>query len=299
MTVWNRMMFHGPPACGSAILLLVGMLATVPGARAQHDGPYPWHTTTTAQDTITARFIPPPGYRRDVASPGSFAHWLRHLPLKPVGTPVRLHDGRLKPRQGVHLAVVDIDTGRRDLQQCADVIMRLRSEYLFARGRATEIAFNFTSGDRAAFSRWADGWRPRVKGNKVRWVRTGTPDSGHATLSRYLRTVFTYAGTYSLRREMAPVRPAANMRIGDAFIQGGFPGHAVLVADMAAHPRTGEKAFLLIQGYTPAQDLHVLKNPADAAGGVWYPVRFGDRLTTPEWRFKATDLRRFKEPGRG
>jgi hypothetical protein len=40
---------------------------------------------------------------------------------------VLLYNGAPKFRQDVHAAVIDIDVGTRDLQQCADATMRLRA----------------------------------------------------------------------------------------------------------------------------------------------------------------------------
>ena len=74
-------------------------------------------------------------------------------------------------------------------------------------------------------------------------------------------TVFAWAGTHSLERELKPAA-LAGIAAGDVFIKGGFPGHAVLVADVVENRATGEKRFLLLQSYMPAQDIHVLKNPA-------------------------------------
>ena len=102
--------------------------------------------------------------------------------------------------------------------------------------------------------------------------------------------VFTWAGTYSLERELAP-KPVAELAAGDLFIKGGFPGHAVLVADVVENRATGERRFLLVQSFMPAQEMHVLKNPADADGSPWYPLAFGDRLVTPEWMFPRESLR--------
>src|SRR4029078_1039254 len=93
-------------------------------------------------DTLESRFAPPPGARRVEVQAGSFGAWLRGLPLLPERSPVMLFDGTKKPRQDVHAAVVDIDVGTRDLQQCADAVMRLRAEWLFAAGRTPESAFN-------------------------------------------------------------------------------------------------------------------------------------------------------------
>jgi hypothetical protein len=206
---------------------------------------------------------------------------------------VRLYDGRLKPNQDAQFAVVDIDVGARDLQQCADAVIRLRAEYLYSVGKFDPIHFNFTSGERADFTKWAEGYRPRVKGSAVTWAKAAQKDSSYPNFRKYLDSVFTYAGSASLSAELAPVENVTEMRIGDVFIAGGFPGHAVIVVDMAVNKKTGKKFFMLAQSYMPAQDMHVLKNPADPAASPWYPLEFGDSLPTPEWVFRKTDLKRF------
>lgn len=256
--------------------------------------PYPWLTRYDPAHSICRRIPTPSGYQRTRGVRDSSAHWLRWLPLKPGRPPVMLHNGQRKRNQTAHHAVVDIDVGRRDLQQCADAVMRLRAEYLYWRGQHAAIHFNFTSGDLADFTKWAQGYRPVVRGNRVSWTESAEPDSSHASLRSYLTRVYMYAGTLSLSREMKRVSDVAQMQIGDVFIQGGSPGHAVIVVDMAVHPTTGRKLFLLAQSYMPAQDIHILRNPADAALSPWYPLPLGQKtLRTPEWTFRATDLKRF------
>jgi len=251
---------------------------------------YSWPYAPGA-DTVASRFVPPPGYKRVAVNPGSFAEWLRNLPLKPEGAPVLHFDGRPKPNQNLHAAVVDIDVGKRDLQQCADAVIRLRAEYLYAGGAAerAKIAFNFTSGDRVSFARWAEGWRPVVADNRVTWQRNGARGTDRAQFAAYLEKVFTYAGSKSLERELVPVAEGKKVAGGDVFIQGGFPGHAVIVIDAAEDPN-GRRVMLLAQSFMPAQSIHVLKNPK---GGVWYDAAAGDP-ETPEWRFRAGHARRFK-----
>ena len=255
--------------------------------------PYPWLTRVDPAQSLARRIPVPSGHTRTTIAPGSFAHWLRHLPLKPGRPPVLLHNGQAKRNQTAHAAVVDIDVGRRNLQQCADAVMRLRAEWLYAAGRKADIRFHFTSGHLAEFAKWAQGHRPVVKGNKVRWARTARPDASHASLRRYLTRVYIYAGTISLSREMQAVGDIRQMQIGDVFIRGGSPGHAVLVVDMAVHARTGARLFMLAQSYMPAQDIHILRNPADPALSPWYRLDFGPSLRTPEWTFSRTDLKRF------
>jgi hypothetical protein len=252
---------------------------------------YPWLSRSDPAQALAARVPPPPGYRRAALEPGGFGEWLRGLPLKPGRPPVRLFDGRAKSRQDVHHAVVDLDVGARDLQQCADAVIRLRAEYLFSRGAAEAIAFDFTSGDRAPYARWRAGERPAVRGARVSWSAAAAPDASHAGFRRYLDVVFTYAGSYSLRRELGPADGA--VAAGDVFVQGGFPGHAVIVVDVAEREDGRGAAFLLAQSYMPAQEVHVLRNPGRPGLDPWYPADFGDRLVTPEWTFAREDRRRW------
>ncbi|MDX2287856.1 MAG: DUF4846 domain-containing protein [Hyphomicrobiaceae bacterium] len=289
--------FSGPtkaPRLAVALLCAAGLSAPVradPGPQSPPSASVAWQTSqpASAQDTLAARIAPPPGFVRQAADAGSFAAFLRGLPLKSHGEPVRLHTGAPKGRQDGHAAVIDIDTGSRDLQQCADAIMRLRAEWLWASGRSHEIAFNYTSGARVPFSRWARGERPSETGKS--W-RRGKPDASYASLRRYLMQVFAYAGTYSLARELKPVT-GSTPEIGDVFIAGGFPGHAVLVADVAIEPASGARRFLLLQSYMPAQDMHVLKNPAARDGSPWYTAPVGVALVTPDWTFPADSLMRW------
>jgi hypothetical protein len=254
-----------------AFALFVAMLLPAPGLHAE--GRYAWKAAAQPDaDTLAARFPPPAGFERVAAAPGSWAEWLRGLPLKPDGAPVLTYTGGKKWRQDVHAAVVDIDVGTRDLQQCADAVMRLRAEWLFASGRQKEIAFNDTDGKRRRFS--------------------ALSRQDYAGLRKYMDLVFAYAGTFSLERELKPAS-IETLEAGDIFIKGGFPGHAVLVADLARNVSTGEVRFLLLQSYMPAQDIHVLKNPASTDGSPWYSTNFGSQLVTPEWVFLRTALKRW------
>ena len=73
-------------------------------------------------------------------------------------------------------------------------------------------------------------------------------------------------------------------------IRGGFPGHAVIVMDVAKN-EYGQKIYLLAQSYMPAQDIHLLINPLDADLSPWYRVDEGTKITTPEYDFKKSELK--------
>lgn len=237
-----------------------------------------------ADTTVVLRFMPPPGYSRPACVAGSFASFLRDLPLKKPGLPVLKYDGRMKNRQDVHAAVLNVSVGTKDLQQCADAVMRLRAEFLYANGRQDEIAFEFTSGFKAEWKHWRMGERIKVDGSACRWVPGHAPDASREQLLHYLEMVFTYAGTLSLQRELARGPGSRDLDIGDVFIQGGSPGHAVIVVDKALDAK-GRTVFLLAQSYMPAQDVHVLKNLRHPEMGAWFILDGDDSLCTPEWTF--------------
>jgi hypothetical protein len=244
--------------------------------------------------SLAARNAPPAGFKRIAVEPGSFAEFLRTLPLKPGRPAVLLHDGSEKANQDAHHAIIDIDTGQRDLQQCADAVIRLRAEYLWSDGRRDAITFRFTSGHPCPWPKWAAGERPVIRGNSVTWSKSAAADSSYTSFRRYLDTVFAYAGTLSLGKELKKATEADPIEIGDVFIQGGSPGHAVIVVDVAHDPATRKRVFLLAQSYMPAQDVHILRNPADANLSPWYLAGFGEKLRTPEWEFAKADRRRFQ-----
>jgi len=240
---------------------------------------------------VIARIPAPPGYAYVRGDGRGFFEWLCHLPLKPRGCPVCLYNGRLKRNQSAHFAVVDRDLERENLQQCADAVIRLRAEYLYSVGRYSDIHFNFTSGHRADFLKWAGGYRPRVAGNRIRWVKKAPPDRSRDGLRAYLRTVFCYAGTRSLAGELEPVAGRRPIEPGDAFVRPGSPGHAAIVVAVAVSERTRKRVFLLAQSFMPAQDIHILKNPMNTAISPWYQADFGERLVTPEWVFRRDERR--------
>ncbi len=244
-----------------------------------------------ADTLLYQRFAPTPGYARVAADSGSFAHYLRHLPLKPPGSEVLLHDGREKANADIYEAVVDLPIGKKDLHQCADAIIRLRAEYLWRSGQGDKIHFNLTNGFRVDYERWRKGGRVKVVGNQTNWEQKAATSNTYDTFWKYLEFVFTYAGTLSLAKEMQPVA-VSEIQIGDVFIQGGSPGHAVIVVDLAADA-SGKNVFLLAQSYMPAQEIQILKNPQNGKLSPWYSADFGEILETPEWTFGKNDLKRF------
>ncbi len=247
----------------------------------------------SAGKVIRDRVLLPEGFQRISPNKNSFGYYLQNFPLKPHGTKVYLHDGTPKYTQGYHLAVLDIDTGKRNLQQCADAIIRLRAEYLYAQADHDDIQFHFTNGFLAKYSRWKTGERISVKDNTVKWYNATSADSSYKTFRKYMDMVFSFAGTLSLEKELTS-KSIKELDIGDVFIQGGSPGHAVIVVDVAVHDISGEKLFLIAQSYMPAQDIHIIKKNKNLNFSPWYSaIEIQQELKIPEWSFSPQDLKSF------
>ena len=242
--------------------------------------------------TIRERFNTPEGFIREDDNSTTYDNFLRDFTLKPNGAKVYTNSGKLKQPDDVYEAVLDIDIGEKDLQQCADAVMRLRAEYLYKNKLYDKIHFNFTNGKKAEFSKYAEGYRFNLKTNS--WNKTAGKDYSQKSFRAYMDLVFNYAGSLSLSRELKSV-DVKDIKVGDVFIKGGSPGHAVTVVDVAINPKTKEKIFMVAQSYMPAQNIHVLKNFNTPDISPWYSVNFGSFLKTPEWTFERGQLMRFAD----
>ena len=240
--------------------------------------------------TIETRYNVPAGYKRVAIEKGSFGYFLRNQKLKPYGEKALYYNGQAKRSEGIYDSVIDVEIGDRDLHQCADAIMLIRAEYFYQKKEYDKINFNFVSGFNAQYSKWIQGYRINPNGKGSYYKKT-SPSNTYEDFRSFMNIVFGYAGTLSMEKEMKP-QSLENMKIGDVFIMGGSPGHAVIIVDMAENDK-GEKIFMLAQSYMPAQQTQILINPADRNMGVWYSLKGKTVLETPEWRFPLEKLRKF------
>lgn len=262
-------------------------------------GDYPWLDTMADAGPLPplirldTRFPTPDGFTRVPVEPGSYAAWLRGLPVRTDRTHVLAYDGRRLFRPSA--AIVALDVGDRDLQQCADTVIRLHAEYRWHRGEADRVAYHFTSGDRSGWRDWRRGERFRIRGATVERYRGQARSNTWKSWRGWLTHLFRYAGTQSLRLDSDPLgdRPFA---AGDFMVHPGGPGHAVVVLDVAAHP-DGRRVALIGQGFMPAEDLHVLQMPG-ALNDVWFslPAPGEGPIQTPSWPqpFGRAQARRFR-----
>jgi hypothetical protein len=224
--------------------------------------------------TVAEAFPPPEAAERVEAS--DWALYLQGLELAEAERPVRTYDGR---RVHHHARVVELPLVPGDLQQCADALIRLRAEYLLQAGEA--VSFQSTSGDAMPWARYRDGETPYLIGDEVRWRPGGT-----GQWEDYLVKVFRWAGTVSLQERETELVEGPPLP-GDLLVQGGFPGHAVVLLDVAVE---GDRTWVLVgESFMPAQDFHVELGPE---GGWWL---WEGGVDLPSWApFTAGDLRRWR-----
>jgi poly-gamma-glutamate synthesis protein (capsule biosynthesis protein) len=243
--------------------------------------------------SLESRINTPEGYSRISSSKGELAYFMRAFPLKSSDSQLMLYNGQAKSNQNNHTAIFDLSLGDRDLQQCADSLFRIYAEYYWSLQAYDKIAFHLTNGFYMEYTKWQSGYRIKVDGNDVSWVKSASYNDSYKEFQMYLDMVFAYAGTLSLESECENIS-VDELLPGDLFLKGGSPGHCVLIVDMAAD-QEGNRCYLLAQGYMPAQDFHVLKNPLHPEDPWYYESEITFPLRTPEWQFTEGSAARWRE----
>ena len=243
--------------------------------------------------TIRTRFAPPTGFFWVKEQPGSFSEFLVNFPLHPPNFPVRDFRGILIQKQFNHAAILRIDVGEKDLQQCADAWIRLYAEYLWLNQRFDEIQFQLTSGQLFSWNDYKKGVRTKEVGQRVSFSNTGKPDDSYENFQKYLEVIFRYAGTISLDRESVSILINEDIKTGDFLIKPGSPGHSVIVVGVAKN-YSGKKRYLLAESFMPAQDIHILVNHKNPAISPWYELDVkAPRTITAKYIFDPTSIKRF------
>lgn len=189
----------------------------------------PWNAQTVGD--IAA----PIGYER---VEGSYAEFFRSLPLQERGRKVQLYTGGDARFQWLSTAVIDLPL-LSNSEQCADMTMRLRAEYLFSQGRYSEIRFRDVNGNRLQYHGGAS----------------------RQALEKFLKHAYGVCSTFSVSRETEP-RPISEVQPGDVLVYPARKiegmGHALIVIDVA---RKGKKvAIMCAEGNTPAREAHIVRN---------------------------------------
>jgi len=274
-----------PIACVRAVAGLAALLLVFAGSAAR-------------ADTVEQRFAAPARCRRVTLAAGSYGDYLRRLPLKPEGSKVHDHSGQVVQWGSALGAVLDVDlikTSRwSDLQQCADLALRLWAEYRWSKKTADTLTFTLQNGQSLSWNSWRSGIRGRVIANRHRFFRTAKPDASYRNFRAYLGYVMTWLGSAGLKAYAAPVKEA-DLAVGDLYVQNqtGAIGHASIIVDLCEKgtekgteaPERGaevreikgakagtEVLFLVAQSYMPAQEGQVMLPAAGEGEGAWFTL---------------------------
>ena len=220
-------------------------------------------------DTIAERIKTPPGFKRVAVPPNSFAAWLRKLPLKPPGSAVLDYRGRIKKSADdtTVAAVVDMNIRGKNLDQCMDILMRLRTEYLISQSRKRDIAFPLPDGTMLSWHAWQNGYRFSMKNYHFSLQKTAAVDSTERNFEIYLRTIFDYTGTQAFYHYYKTLS-VDSLRAGDFIVKKNPHGHAVMIVDIA-EDSNGKQIALFGQGDTPACQFYLLNYKK---GNPWFPI---------------------------
>jgi len=245
------------------------------------------------KSTVKTRFSPPKGYSWQTEQNGSFGEFLVNFPLYPEHFPVRDYKQIPVAKQSYHAAVLNIDVGDKNLQQCADAWIRMYAEYLWAKKDFDTIEFEFTSGQKLSWNNYKNGTRTTEDGDQVKFHKSAKPDASYKNFRNYLNLVFNYAGTISLDRESKPILRNQDIKTGDFLITPGSPGHSVFIVGIAKNT-AGKKIYLLAESFMPAQDIHILVNPFNKKISPWYELNVNAPKTyTAKYIFNPTSIKRF------
>lgn len=240
--------------------------------------------------TLSERFAVPNQYKRDIYKEGSFGAFVRGYAMQKDRAKVHLYDGTEKGNQSSAAAVFAMKLGSRDLQQCADSVIRMYAEYYYQSKQYDHMKFHFVDGFECSYQKWAYGYRVSFENDKASWKKKADKHTSYESFEKYLNVVFAYASTLSLEKECKEV-DIANVKIGDVFIKAGSPGHVVMVVDVSSNAQ-GKKAVLLAQGYMPAQEFHVITNPLHHEDPWYYQEEMGSPFRTAEYTFPDSICKR-------
>ncbi len=230
-----------------------------------------------AYEPLVDRLPPPEGYTRIVAPSGSFAEWLRYLPVMPEESPVKTGNGAvvMEGDDPGLAAVIAVQPHSNKYLKSTNILLRLRAEYLWSCRKQTPIVFHFTNGDGFAWSDWAAGKRPYVRGREVEFRQVARADDSRISFCGYLETLFKYASVHSLMDDTLEALDKA-ITTGDVLVSQKRNGLAVMIVDVATHT-DGRPAVLLARGGRPAQTLHI---PCGPLGCGWFPLSADQPIDT-------------------
>lgn len=246
----------------------------------------PWLPCRHSEDVRAPRIgdiAVPCGYERQVSTGDGYQAFIRNLPLAPETERVAYYENpemadAVEPycHRVVDMPLLSVS------EQCADACIHIRAEYLFQNRRYRDLHFEDTQHNVMRYP-WMGGRLREAYNN-------------------YLRHVYDWANTESLRNEMARRDSPADVEAGDVWCYDAHSrdsvryGHAMTVADVAIDSVTGEKIVMLVQGSTPACSIHVLRNTVEPEISPWFRITATDGIVDFGFaKYRPDELYHFRD----
>ncbi|MDD2716061.1 MAG: DUF4846 domain-containing protein [Candidatus Wallbacteria bacterium] len=282
--------------CAAVAVTLI--LLSFPSTACCDVSPYKWLPEYVPESAMILKIHTPQNYRRIRYQDDSYAEWLRHLPLKKEGSKVYLGYA-MKNIQLNHVAIIDIDQGKRELQKGIGFTYRLLAEYMYSLEMYQDLRYETEQGTQISFFWDLYGYKPTVIKNDYQWnwKRQSIKDYDRFQefMWKYVKAG-TYEGTF---QKLERLKNFNDLRIGDLITRNGFDGCALLVIDMAVNPLDQTKVYLFAFNSVPNQDLQIMANLGDRELSPWYSFKkFNVKISTTEFVFQQSDAFRIwnKEP---
>ena len=274
-------------------IVVIGCPVSVQSEKAQSTAPDKKESAQT-EHRIIASIETPTDFQRINLDPGSFSEYVRNLPLKPVGTAVYSYDGTLIKDADSVAGVIDWLLPS-EVQQCADVAIRLRAEYLRHVRERDKIVFKSVSGVQISYAKGLKGkYSLNQSGSAIIYSPTSKTksDSGDE-FEKYLHFVMLYANSASLDRDLTEI-DADKILPGDLYIQPDRSGragigHVSVILDVC-EGKEGQRLYLFGYGFIPAQDFHLPLPESGQGVGNWFSL---DGWKESVERFGAGEFHRF------
>ena len=221
-------------------------------------------------DMMISEVALPKGYERVAVPEGSFASFLRSLPLRPQGAKLRSCRGLIQEDQSAVSAVLFHSVPLNGSVKAADVPVFLYSEYVCMEGNADDLAFKLPGGFEARYQAWRDGARFKADG-AMPVADTPVPaDSSMAVFSQYLEKVLSFTTASSISDMFAGVEEA-DVQVGDVAVTAD--GGVFTVADIAV--KRSAKSLLFVCGLDDASEIYIPASVGKKSVSPWHACKKG------------------------
>ncbi len=171
---------------------------------------------------------------------------------------------------------------------------------MYKMGMEDKIKFHFINGEISAWKDWlanaqkSKSSRIQLAGNLKKWTKyeAGMAPSKKEIFQKYLDNLLKHTDILSMQIYESQPTTFEQIEIGDLLWDLGKDGRLCMVVDICQNPKSGEKAVLLAQGASPAQEFHILKNPKRINDPWYYEEDFNIPTQTPEYTFPKDSWRK-------